>query len=854
MSFHALILAAGITVAAANPATDIPTFAESSGHEFGERITVSHQAEAWLRWLDQTSPRLTYQLQGHSWERRPLMLAIITSPENHARLDEIRDVAQRLNDQRMTQPSAEQLARQPVIVWLGGSIHGFELSGTEGLLMLVEDLVHGDDEATRELLQNTVILLDPMLNPDGRDAFAHHNHQRTGGYINALREDWANDFTFWEALSFRTGHYFFDTNRDWFVHTQRETRERMPTFMAWRPQVAVDAHEMGPDTEFYFDPPNDPVSPFFPEFATRGFELFGSAHARAFDENNIEYTTRQMFNYFYPGYTTSWTSYQGAVGMLYEQGSSRGLALERSDGTVRTLLDAARQQYIAAKAAVRAASENRAQLLRDYGAGARAALEDGRRGVRRYFIPASADPQLTRELAELLQRNGIEVGITREAANLRGLRDQRGRSVSGSRTLPAGSLVIEAAQPRNRLIRALMEPHVQIPQAFLDEARARVDRGENPRFYDITAYSLPLLFNLPAYSSSDARAPDASRWSAPAAATVPDASYAWLIDGRQAASVAVAAHMRLNGTRVSVAPMAFSAGGHEYASGTAIIRVGDDREEARGRLQSLATDYGVEVRGVNTGMASGGLPTVGASETFSIRAPNVALLGDHPVQGYSFGFAWYALDQHYGIPTTVLRTRSLGSTPLESYTTLVIPMLTMANELTSQLGESGQDRLKRWVNDGGTLVAIGSGADWVLRTLKLGALRDAYEDQKDMARVSVPGAFARAVFDTNAWLASGYGEDMPMLVNSDRLWLAPEGPSNPRQRIVARYAPRDSLRVSGHMWEENLARLPDSVAVYEERIGRGRVILFAEDPNFRGYFRGADRLFLNAVLLGPSAP
>ena len=853
MSIHALILTAGFVVAATNPTSDVPTFAESSGHAFGERITVSHQAEAWLHQLDLTSPRLTYQLQGHSWERRPLMLAIITSPENHARLDEIREVAQRLNDPRMTQPTAEQLARQPVIVWLGGSIHGFELSGTEGLLMLVEDLVQNDDETTRQILQNTVILLDPILNPDGRDAFAHHNHQRTGGYINALREDWANDFTFWEALSFRTGHYFFDTNRDWFAHTQRETRERMPTFLAWRPQVAIDAHEMGPDTEFYFDPPNDPVSPFFPEFATRGFELFGDAHARAFDQNNVEYTTRQMFNYFYPGYTTSWTSYQGAVGMLYEQGSSRGLALERSDGTIRTLLDAGRQQYIAAKAAVRAASDNRSQLLRDYAAGARVAVEDGRRGIRRYYIPAGADPQLTRELAELLQRNGVEVSVTRQSNTLRGLRDERGRNV-GSRAIPAGSLVIEAAQPRNRLIRTLMEPHVQLPQPFLDQARARVDRGENPRFYDITAYSLPLLFNLPAYSSSDARGPDTHTWTAPKATSVPDAGYAWLVDGRQAASVAVAAHMRLTGTRVSIAPVAFSAGGHDYASGTVIIRVDDDQAEAKQRLQALADDYGVEVRGVDTGMASGGLPTVGAAETFSIRAPNVALLGDHPVQALSFGFAWHALDQHYRIPTTVVRTRSIGSTPLEAYTTLVIPMLTAAPELTTLLGESGQDRIKRWVNDGGTLVAIGSGADWVLRTLKLGSLRDAYEDQKDMARVAVPGAFARAVFDSEAWMASGYGADMPMLVNSDRVWLAPEGPTSPRQRIVARYAPRDSVRVSGHMWEENLDRLPDSVAVYEERIGRGRVILFAEDPNFRGYFRGADRLFLNAVLLAPSAP
>jgi len=182
-----------------------------------------------------------------------------------------------------------------------------------------------------------VMIADPVINSDGRDAFAQFNHQHRGKYANPDPADWSNDFNSWDARKYRTGHYYFDLNRDWFAHTHPETRNRAALLQEWRPQAGVDAHEMGSEREFYFDPPTDPVSPLFPEYTTKWFEEYGRAHADAFDREFIEYTKREMFNYFYPAYFTSYMTYQGAVGMLYEQGSSRGFAWELSDGTVRTL-------------------------------------------------------------------------------------------------------------------------------------------------------------------------------------------------------------------------------------------------------------------------------------------------------------------------------------------------------------------------------------------------------------------------------------------------------------------------------------------------------------------------------------
>jgi hypothetical protein len=280
-------LLAALLVAVPAAQAQVPTFEEVVGHAFGERATQHHQMVAYLHRLAETSTRVTVTVQGASWEGRELMLAVVTSPENHARIEEIRTGSLRLADPRGTTPEqAQSLIRsQPAVVWFGGSIHGFELSGAEGALKLLEHLTTRDDAATLEVLENTVVLIDPMLNPDGREAFVQINYQNEGREPNPDPQDWANSFTFWQALKFRTGHYYFDTNRDWFAHTQRETRDRMPHLHAWRAQVAVDMHEMGSGQEFFFDPPTDPTNRHFPAFALRWFQLrlgrFPVHHARA---------------------------------------------------------------------------------------------------------------------------------------------------------------------------------------------------------------------------------------------------------------------------------------------------------------------------------------------------------------------------------------------------------------------------------------------------------------------------------------------------------------------------------------------------------------------------------------------
>ncbi len=852
----ALLVAVSALVAEAQ----VPSFREVSGHAFGERITVHHEMVRYLERLGETSDRVTVVDQGASWEGRRLVLAMVTSPENHSSLAQIQADAQRLGDPRTlsADEAAALVTTHPAVVWYGGSIHGFELSGSEGVLKLLERLTTGNDPATLEVLDNTVILIDPMLNPDGRDAHAYLNHENIGRTPNPQRDDWANDFTSWQSTKFRTGHYYHDTNRDWFAHTQPEARHRIATIVRWRPQFVVDMHEMGPDVEFYFDPPDVPYGPFFPDYAFRGFQGLNAAYAAAFDSAGFQYMTRERYNYFYPGYTTSQGSYQGAVGMLYEQGSTRGLALTRPDGSVRTLADALEQQYVAAWTAARYAATNRTQILQDYYDAQVAAIADGSEGYRRYLLPAEGDPGHVAELVNALMRGGIEVDRLTGDAVVSGVRDRAGRDV-GQRTFAAGTYLVEAAQPRNRLVRVLLEPDVPLPQDFLASARQRVERAENPRFYDITAWSLPLMFNVGGYSTTDAATWSTERVSDPVAPEGAGmsgrAEYAYLIDGRRAASVAALYHLTHQGHRAAVTLRPTRIGGRDIPSGTVVVRVGQNDESVHDAVRVLGERFALNISGVTTGLADPGrFPSLGSADVLPVRKPEIAIVSEDPVRGYSFGYAWHTLDRQYEIPTTVLRTRSVSGTPLDRFDVIVIPE---AGSLRSAIDSAGVERIRRWIRDGGTLVTIGRGTEFARDSaaagIQLGSWYDS-DDAKDAQAFTVPGAIVRVDLDPEYWLAAGYGQTaFPALVTSSRLYSPPEGPPSSSRRVVGRYAPRDSLLISGHAWDESLDRLPGKVFVYEERVGAGRVIAFAEEVNWRSYWRGANRMFLNAVVIGPSA-
>ena len=335
------------------------------------------------------------------------------------------------------------------------------------------------------------------------------------------------------------------------------------------------------------------------------------------------------------------------------------------------------------------------------------------------------------------------------------------------------------------------------------------------------------------------------------------AAYAYVLDGRNAASLTALHHLKHRGYRVAVLTAPTRIRGADIPGGSVIVRVGQNPEDVHETVRELSERYRIRVWPLPTGLSDSGYPALGSGDhTFNVRKPKIAILAEDPIFAYSFGWAWYTLDRQYEISSTVLRTRSVAGTDLARYNVIVIPS-TSGSALQEVLGERGADRLKQWVRDGGTLVTIGAATEFAREQLDLIALRSWYdlEENEDAQRFDVPGAIFRGELNGDTWMSAGYdGGMIPVLVDSDRLYLAPEGAPSSRRRVVVRYAGADPVRLAGHAWPETDERIPGAVFVYEERVGSGRVIAFAEDPNYRGYFRGVNRLFLNAVLLGPSAP
>ena len=459
----------------------IPAPERVLGYALGERLSRSNDVLRYFEALVAAAPdRMILGRYGETWEGRPLPYAIIASPANLRRISAIREASVALTDPRRGATSVP--ADQPVIVWLMYSVHGNEISPAEASMATARHLLASRDPEVAEWLNNVVVVIVPTQNPDGRDRFMNRYYEALGlqpdpdGLSVERDEPWPNG---------RPNHYLFDLNRDWFAQTQPETRGQSALIRQWRPQVVVDAHEMGTDDPFFFPPEAEPLNPLLPEAQLHARHIFGRGNAAAFDREGVEYYTREVFDAFYPGYGDGWPSYLGAVGMTYEQGSARGLAARRSNGEILTYRTTVRNHFMASLATIRTASANRAQLLNDFAAYYRTAVSEGGAGTW-ILARGDVDPGSADALAALLARQGIEVS-----------RAASGFSACG-RSYRAGDYIIRRGQPLGRLLQVLMDPSIAMRDGFVEAQEARRRHGLYAEVYDITAWALPGSYGVDA--------------------------------------------------------------------------------------------------------------------------------------------------------------------------------------------------------------------------------------------------------------------------------------------------------------------------------------------------------------------
>ncbi len=835
----------------------VPTPQSVLGYELGSRFTTHRAMLRYIEAVAATSKRVKVDTVARSFEGREMLLLTITSEANHARRAAIQADAQRIADPRGATAGEidAAIARTPSIVWLAHSVHGGEASGVEAGIGLLYQLAAGTDADTRAALDSTVVLIDPNQNPDGRERFTHDLERALSVQSLPSEPGAINNAGSWPGP--RTSHYGFDLNRDWYAQSHPESRGRVKSFLAWMPQVAVDLHEQGSSASFYFAPPRAPDNQNNPKHLPKWFDIFAAAHGAAFDVHGWGYFRREGYDSFYPGYGEGWPMLTGAIGMLFESGSSAGGGVRRNDGTLRTLKQAAWEHYTAEWATVKTSGRRRTELLRDYAAARANAITVHSKGPMRAVVFARDAQGRADSLAQKLLDNGINVQRLTADAALSNATLYGGGTVSNAR-VTAGAYVVDLAQPQGHLAKALLEPDAALDSAFLKFELELRRTGQRNRFYDMTAWSLPMVYRVEAYTVPAMPTSVAAVTSIARPTTTPfaKANYAYVFAPGSEAAIRMLSGLLTDSILVRYAPNSFVSKGARFDHGAFVVRVATNRANVHDAIARHAAASGAVI----TAIASAGVDEgtdLGSNSVIPIQRPSVAILGGAPVNGTSFGFSWYAMDQRIGYATTLVDASFVADGDMGQFNTLIMPSVS-SGALDRALGDAGRARLVEWVRNGGTLITIDAASAWLAQE-RVGLVRTRV--QRDTTRAdstggaplaaSLPGVLARASYDTLSILMAGVQTaDVPVFMNNDRVFTTPKDLR--AGEAIIRLAPAARVRLGGYYWPESQTRIAGSPVLWTERAGQGRVILFAQDPVYRDQLRGMLPIFANAVLLGGS--
>ena len=814
----------------------IPTPASYLGFEIGERHIQHHELVGYLKKLAKASERVTIEEYARSHGGRPLVVLTISSPANHKRLDIIRDQHLKLSD-----PSASadvDITKLPAVINMGYSVHGNESSGANVAPLVAYHLAAATGKAHERLLRDVVVLLDPCLNPDGFSRFANWANSHRGQVLNAdsnhreHREPWPSG---------RTNYYWFDLNRDWLSAQHPESQGRLAKYHQWKPNVVLDFHEMGTDATYFFQPGvpkrNNPLTPHRTLELTRAF---AKQHAAALDQEGSLYYSEEGYDDFYMGKGSTYPDLHGAVGILFEQASSRGHLQESINGPI-SFRFTIKNQWLTSMSSLRATHSLRKQLLehkRTFYADSLALVRSGT--TKGYVVSVPNDPARLHRFLEVLSRHDImSYRLAKDIA------------VEGTNFPKDDSYVIPAAQPEFRFLKDLF-------------AR-RTEFAENI-FYDVSTWTLPLAFNVQHAVLNDPPADEllGSPFQPEAfprhQVQFAESDLAYVIDWSGYYAPKTLYQLLTKGVKVKVAAKPFrlaSADGDQALSyGSLLVPMGiqrDKRKEVVAVLQQAADD-GVKVYSAQTGLTPTGID-FGSNDFRLIEKPKVLLVTGGST--YETGEVWHLLDQRLSIPVTLVEADRIGSVKLREYTTVV-----MVSESYSAVTDKGVERLKDFAEAGGTVVAIGTAVQW-LSEKKIIALkvREAEkspdEDQSsprrpyaaakdDAAFQLVRGAIFSTKVDHTHPVGYGFSENVSLPVfRNNRVFL--ELTKNAYSTPVVY---EDQPLLSGYISPENLQLVAGSASVVVHSVGGGRAILIAENPNFRAYWYGTNRVFLNSLFFG----
>lgn len=804
----------------------IPTPSSIIGHEVGEWHVTHDRLVYYMRALADASDRIQIQQTGVTYEGRPQLLLTITHPDNLSNIEEIRN-----NHKNLTNPEVStslDTKEMPAVIWMGYSVHGNEPSGSNASMLMAYHLAAAQGDDIEEKLKNVVILMDPSFNPDGLNRFAtwvnmhKSEHLVTDPNDREFNEVWPGG---------RTNHYWFDLNRDWLPAQLTESKNRLKQFHSWKPNIMTDHHEMGTNSTFFFQPgiPSR-THPITPEKNQNLTAEIGEYHAKFLDAAGSLYFTKESYDDFYYGKGSTFPDVQGAIGILFEQASSRGHAQESVNGILKFPFTI-KNQFITSLSTLQAGYEMRENLLNYQRGFYIEAKRSARESETQAYVVSDQDASKLFEFSQILTRHEIDVY-------------RLNQSVKGFQ--PDNSIIVPVQQYQSKLIQAIFERRT----SFTDSL-----------FYDVSAWTFPLAFNLQ-YESLNSKnytnsllGDKLTAESKPKAEIIgKESNYAYLLEWEDYFAPKALNKLLNAGLRIKVATEEFTGPNkHLFKRGTILIPVrqqNKDAEELYKLVKSSIENTGVTIHSLNTGNTKG--VNLGSRTFEPIEKPTVAMLVGSGISSYDAGEIWHLMDQRFQMAVTKLDINSLNRVDLNSYNTLIIPNVWSQSAL-----KPFKNKLNAWVNEGGNLITFENASKWLADSkltevqFKVDSTKNPgfkmYSDNRnERGAQAIGGAIFEADLDLSHPLAFGYSSNKIPIFKGNSLFMktSDNAYANP-----VRYT--STPLMSGYISSENVAELKESAVVSVDAVGRGRIISFTENTNFRAFWYGTNKLFMNAIFFGP---
>lgn len=811
----------------------IPLPADVLGSPVGEWHVRHDQLVQYMRVLAEKSDRVSLVETGRTHENRPLLLLAFSSAENQANLSEI----QQAHLKRVTTGEAAP-DNAPLVLWMGYSVHGNEPSGSNASLLIAYYLAAAQGDGIDSLLNDNVVLLDPSVNPDGLSRFAQWANMHRG---KTLVSDPQNREHVEGWPSGRTNHYWFDLNRDWLLLTHPESRARINQFHQWRPHVLTDFHEMGSNSTYFFQPGiASRKNPWTPQRNVELTKALADFHAAALDENKELYFTQEAFDDFYYGKGSTYPDAHGSVGILFEQASSRGHLQETQNGML-AFSDTIQNQVTTSLSTFAGALSNKKALLdfqRQFFNDTKALIKDD--NTRGYLLKEENDSGRFLQLQSILQQHQIDFKFLAKTV-----------SEDDKSYTPSNSIFVPLDQPQYRLIKSLFSER---------------KRFNDNTFYDVSAWNLPMAFDVE-YVAVDrglwrkiSLADQAQNTAKYTQQTLPDDAYAFAFSWQDYYAPALLQSLLSNDVQVRIAGEAFAAtttlGQVSMQAGSVLVPLAlEQPKDVAKIIAEHANRFNIKIWPVTSGLTTQGID-LGSGKMRRIDPVNVLIVGGKGTSSYEAGEAWHYLDQRVGIPASIIELDRLSRLDVSQYTHMI-----WVSGNYGSVDEDTVEKLGAWLKNGGIMIGQKSASKWFSKNEWLKADFMKKEDIKDVfssanlsfadresfaAKQRIAGAIFATKIDTSHPLGFGMNDsNLPVFRNHDLIM------EKPKQPFISAAVYEGKPLLSGYTSDELVELIANSAAVVGHRVGKGRIIAFADNVNFRGYWYGTSKLMSNAIFMAP---